>query len=726
MSMLQLLAANFAVTTGGNQIIVENAPINIGDSFGGGYYAGTYSLTGDNNPTHLLIVADKSYELSGTAAWSTINQAILTNDYDGLYNTNQLNDSNHPLCQQVRSLNIGGYTDWYIPSKYEMWMLKEVFAPFAGGTSTSDGANPYKFLKSTTNWPNSSLPGGSWDARWRSDGSQVFTSDYYWTSTEASSSQVYAMSIISGIPTSDSKTAGSNKYRPIRRVPYSNFITTIGNAKGPFRYWRWRINALSSGTFLYVDEFTFQYNGLDVNLVGATVSALNGYNNNSSLVPRNIINQSIDYEYIDFNFGTNGYTDFRFDLGYPFSFTGYRWRTAASAGGDPKSWTIQASTDNTNWVVIDTVTNYVATTARNTYQPAVSFNPIPPAEIGDSFGGGYYAGLLSTSADGVPTHILVVAPKATGEATLQYNPDLTADTGATSTIDGPTNTNNLNDAQHPAAQFCKNLSIGGYTDWYMPALDELDIIYRNLKPTEVYQQNNVYGINNYSVIKSANNYTNARPGRVNNPIFRAGGSEALPVNYILSSTQNTSSTVRSIDFDNGLRFNQYKDEPTPVRAIRRVPCTIAGSGNVIGPYRYWRWYVSDVADAGAEDGMQAAEFRFQFHGVNISLVGAAVSAPGVGTGGGTAENVERLINGNLDEKFYNSLSTGVTDVRIDLVNARSFTGYQWATANDMPSRDPKSWTVQASNDGTNWTVIHTVSNYTATSNRNTWQTAWNF
>jgi hypothetical protein len=30
---------------------------------------------------------------------------------------------------------------------------------------------------------------------------------------------------------------------------------------------------------------------------------------------------------------------------------------------------------------------------------------------------------------------------------------------------------------HPAAEFCVNLSIGGHTDWYLPARYELDIAY---------------------------------------------------------------------------------------------------------------------------------------------------------------------------------------------------------------------------------------------------------
>lgn len=37
----------------------------------------------------------------------------------------------------------------------------------------------------------------------------------------------------------------------------------------------------------------------------------------------------------------------------------------------------------------------------------------------------------------------------------------------------------MNNASHPAAQFCRSRTIGGFTDWYLPAKNELNVIYTN-------------------------------------------------------------------------------------------------------------------------------------------------------------------------------------------------------------------------------------------------------
>lgn len=162
-------------------------------------------------------------------------------------------------------------------------------------------------------------------------------------------------------------------------------------------------------------------------------------------------------------------------------------------------------------------------------------DPLNPLDltIGQSYGGGYFAGYISHTADGVSTHALIVSPRATGQTTALWKTSDTTSSGTQSTYDGASNTANMANATHPAANFCANLSTGGYSDWYMPAQDELDIAYFNLKPDTTANSASA-GVNNYSVPKRTANYTSSVPGQTTLSIFQSGGSEAFPLS--LSST----------------------------------------------------------------------------------------------------------------------------------------------------------------------------------------------
>ena len=139
--------------------------------------------------------------------------------------------------------------------------------------------------------------------------------------------------------------------------------------------------------------------------------------------------------------------------------------------------------------------------------------------IGQAFGGGYYAGKVSTTATGVANYYLVVAPRSTGQTTTSFATASGSD--PTSVIDGPGNSAAMNNAAHPAAFFCEGLTIGGFTDWYMPAEAELKICYNNLKPTT--QVNNTFtGANPYAV-PPRGAYTAGDPAQTTATDFISGG-----------------------------------------------------------------------------------------------------------------------------------------------------------------------------------------------------------
>lgn len=195
--------------------------------------------------------------------------------------------------------------------------------------------------------------------------------------------------------------------------------------------------------------------------------------------------------------------------------------------------------------------------------------PSVPSIIGEAFGGGYYAGQIGVSS--VATHYLIVGPLASAQSILQYKTARTDDPGATSNIDGPANSTSINNASHPAAQFCEALSIGGFSDWYMPALNELEVCYYNLKPTTANNQVG-QGINPNAVPARATGYTTGNPARTTAAAFIVTtGAEAFNATNYWNSTQEGTENARNITFYNGYQTFNYKTQPFRVRAIRRIP-----------------------------------------------------------------------------------------------------------------------------------------------------------
>ncbi len=142
-------------------------------------------------------------------------------------------------------------------------------------------------------------------------------------------------------------------------------------------------------------------------------------------------------------------------------------------------------------------------------------------------------------------------------------------------------------------------------------------------------------------------------------------------------------------------------------------------------YLYYRWQITEAKTTPPNsDCVQSAEFVFQIGGVDQSMAGVTVTNPSGNNPVG--ETPPNLVDNNLTTKALdlNFVSNGnVTNFIFQFSSAKSFNGYRWATANDEESRDPKSWTIAGSNNGTTWTTLHTVSGFIATTARDTWQTA---
>jgi hypothetical protein len=194
-----------------------------------------------------------------------------------------------------------------------------------------------------------------------------------------------------------------------------------------------------------------------------------------------------------------------------------------------------------------------------------------PLVIGQAYQGGFYAGQIGVS--GVATHNLVVGPISTAQSILAWKNVGTATTGADSNIDGPQNTADMvahgNATVYPCAHFCNDLVIGGQTDWYMPAKNELEVCYFNLKPTTSLN-NTGSGINPNAVPARASNYTTGNPAQTAATDFQSTGAEDFAIVGYWSSTEFGTTNSRAQTFDDGAQNIYGKVYPYRVRAIRRV------------------------------------------------------------------------------------------------------------------------------------------------------------
>jgi len=191
--------------------------------------------------------------------------------------------------------------------------------------------------------------------------------------------------------------------------------------------------------------------------------------------------------------------------------------------------------------------------------------------IGSPFQGGFFAGLFNIDGQ---LHGLIVAPKATGELDEarwgDYGNDIA---GATSVYDGLANTQAMAAEGYPLAKWALGLDIDSFTDWYLPSRDELEILYRQFKPTT--ETNYQYGRHgeNSSAVPITQHYSAEAPAQTHHEAFQEGGSEAFEDSWYWSSTQYSPGNAWYQTFDDGLQFNDHKDVELRARAVRKFTVT---------------------------------------------------------------------------------------------------------------------------------------------------------
>ena len=199
--------------------------------------------------------------------------------------------------------------------------------------------------------------------------------------------------------------------------------------------------------------------------------------------------------------------------------------------------------------------------------------------IGEFMHGGYFTGYYSMNGDGVATHGLIVAPKIGGESYDIFSGTNYSEDDSRSDYDGATNTANadlLNNS--PAFEFCADLTLNGYSDWYLPSVLELQLAYLNLKPTTDLNASNAYDSNSYAVPQFDNAWSSTFPAQTDVLTFQDGGSNDFDISsggatkYYWTSTVSANNAAYCFDFQYGTRPNIVKSGYDHfIRAFRKVP-----------------------------------------------------------------------------------------------------------------------------------------------------------
>ena len=198
-------------------------------------------------------------------------------------------------------------------------------------------------------------------------------------------------------------------------------------------------------------------------------------------------------------------------------------------------------------------------------------------------------------------HRVIVAPKAGGEnaGIALKNADSAFPTACQTLTEGFAATQSMRNADtstvYPAAHWARKLNIGGRTDWYIPARDELELCWRNLKP--VVDSNyvtvdrptdqsfnykcdgsygdvaNTHGTNNNSSPNGAA-YTASIPAQTTAAAFRSGGAEAFEFGsaYYWSCSEYSATSAWFqywYSYNVGRQASYSKMTTRRVRAVRR-------------------------------------------------------------------------------------------------------------------------------------------------------------
>lgn len=155
-------------------------PTVIGQAYGGGYYAGNINVAGN---VYAILLAPKGTGETSSIAWADDRALEDTwySDSDSVPNTAALIRQGSPVALWADALNIGGFTDWQVPSRGALEIIYRNAKPFTNANVTNTGTNAAA-VPPTGNYT-AGVPAQSTAAVFQSGGAQALELATYWSST---------------------------------------------------------------------------------------------------------------------------------------------------------------------------------------------------------------------------------------------------------------------------------------------------------------------------------------------------------------------------------------------------------------------------------------------------------------------------------------------------------------------------------------------------------------
>ena len=231
------------------------------------------------------------------------------------------------------------------------------------------------------------------------------------------------------------------------------------------------------------------------------------------------------------------------------------------------------------------------------------FDYADPANIGVEINGGFLVGVIDTVKGDInpeddyqngERYALIVSPKSLEASDLEWDSqDRNGEAGSITRWEGLSSTNSIlakNDTSYEAFEHIRSIRTSdpvpsdGESDWYMPAMDELELMYRNLKPNTASNDTGSTGRNfpgtqsfgaNPSSDPTRLPYTEGDPEKTSVVEFQEGNAQSIDEdNYWSSTDADEEARGWRQDFTNseneGRQIGVRKITDSSVRPVRRV------------------------------------------------------------------------------------------------------------------------------------------------------------